>query len=135
MQDITATIMAHLEALIDKRVEEKVAEIMQSTATLALISQEQTEIMKSLIDDHENNNDHSRDDFITSDDMHEAVNEAVNDIDMEDKLQQAIRHTNIIEDIVDSRIEEFDFGEKVVDAIDEIDWEEKVRQGLTSILG
>ena len=53
IQDLGATIMAHLEALIDERVnelvEEKVAAIMQSHATIALISQEQRNMMEEMV--------------------------------------------------------------------------------------
>jgi hypothetical protein len=41
---------------------------------------------------------------------------------MESAVKRAISHSNIVEDIVET-------------AIDDIDWEEKVREGLVNILG
>ena len=124
IQDLGATIMAHLEALIDERVnelvEEKVAAIMSSHATIALISQEQRDIMRAFVDEHEANHDH--DEFCTKEQVEEIAEEALSDIDMEGVVKRAIGHSNIVEDIVDSRI-------------DDIDWEEKVREGLVNILG
>jgi hypothetical protein len=124
IQDLGATIMAHLEALIDERVnelvEEKVAAIMQSHATMALISQEQRDIMQSLIDEHESEHDH--DGFCTTGDMREVAEEVVMEIDLSEKIDRALSRTNIVEDIVDNKI-------------DDIDWEEKVREGLVNILG
>ena len=124
IQDLSATIMAHLEALIDERVdklvEEKVAAIMSSHATLALISQEQREMMEEMVSDaidvHLSDIDH--DEFCTK----EQAEEIISDIDMESVVKRALGHSNIVEDIVDSRI-------------DDIDWEEKVREGLVDILG
>jgi hypothetical protein len=105
---------------IDKRVEEKVAAIMSSHATIALISDEQGDIMKQMvvdaIDEHESNHDH--DEFCTK----EQAEEIIADIDMEGAVKRAIGHSNIVEDIVDNKI-------------DDIDWEEKVREGLVNILG
>lgn len=114
--DPMTTLMANLEAFIDKLVEEKVAAIMSSHATIALISQEQRDIMQSLIDDHESEHDH--DEFCTK----EHAEEILGDVDMESAVKRAISHSNIVEDIVDTRI-------------DDINWEEKVREGLNDILG
>jgi hypothetical protein len=104
---------------IDKRVEEKVAAIMSSHATIALISDEQGDIMKQMvvdaIDEHESNHDH--DGFCTR----EQAEEIVSDIDMESVVKRAIGHSNIVEDIVET-------------ALDDIDWGDKVRQGLNEIL-
>jgi len=118
--DPMTTLMANLEAFIDKRVEEKVAAIMQSHATLALISQEQRDIMQSLIDEHESEHDH--DEFCTTGDMREVAEEVVMEIDLSEKIDRALSRTNIVEDIVET-------------ALDDIDWEEKVREGLVNILG
>lgn len=105
---------------IDKLVEEKVAAIMSSHATIALISQEQRDMMKEMVSDamdvHLSDIDH--DEFCTK----EQAEEIISDIDMESVVKRAIGHSNIVEDIVDSRI-------------DDIDWEEKVREGLGNILG
>ena len=124
IQDLGATIMAHLEALIDERVnelvEEKVAAIMSSHATIALISQEQRDIMQSLIDEHEAAHDHES--FQTHAEVEEAVEEALIESDIANAVKRTINESTIVEDIVDSRI-------------DDIDWEEKVREGLVNILG
>jgi hypothetical protein len=118
--DPMTTLMANLEAFIDKRVEEKVAAIMQSHATIALISQEQRNMMEELVNDamdvHLSDIDH--DEFCTK----EQAEEIIGDIDMESAVKRAISHSNIVEDIVET-------------AIDDIDWEEKVREGLVNILG
>ena len=105
---------------IDKLVEEKVAAIMSSHATLALISQEQRDIMQSLIDEHESEHDH--DGFCTTGDMREVAEEVVMEIDLSEKIDRVLSRTNIVEGIVET-------------AIDDIDWEEKVREGLVNILG
>ena len=128
IQDLSATIMAHLEALIDERVnelvEEKVAAIMSSHATIALISDEQSDIMKQMvvdaIDEHESNHDH--DAFCTREKAEEIAEEAIIETNIENAVKRTINNSNIVEDIVDSRI-------------DDIDWEEKVREGLGNILG
>jgi len=124
IQDLGATIMAHLEALIDERVnelvEEKVAAIMSSHATIALISQEQRDIMQSLIDDHESEHDH--DGFCTTGEMREIAEEVVMEIDLSEKIERALGRTNVVEGIVET-------------VLDDIDWEEKVREGLVNILG
>lgn len=117
-------LVAYLESIIDKRVEEKVSQIMSSHATLALISDEQRDMMLELvqdaIDSHLNDIDH--DDFCTNDKVSEIASEMIGDIDMEAVVARAINHSNIVEDIVDEKI-------------DDIDWEEKVREGLSNILG
>lgn len=122
--DPMTTLMTNLEAFIDKRVEEKVAAIMQSHATIALISDEQGDIMKQMvvdaIDEHESNHDH--DGFCTKEQAQELAGEAINDRDIEAVVERAINRSNIVEDIVDNKI-------------DDIDWEEKVREGLVNILG
>lgn len=104
---------------IDKLVEEKVAAIMSSHATIALISQEQREMMEEMVSDamdvHLSDIDH--DEFCTK----EQAEEIVSDIDIENAVKRTISHSNIVEEIVDTRI-------------DDIDWEEKVRQGLSDIL-
>lgn len=105
---------------IDKLVEEKVAAIMSSHATIALISQEQRDIMQSLIDDHESEHDH--DGFCTKEQAEEIAEEAIIETNIENAVKRTINNSNIVEDIVDSRI-------------DDIDWEEKVREGLVNILG
>lgn len=128
IQDLGATIMAHLESLIDQRVEalveEKVAQIMSSHATIALISEEQREMMQEIVNDaidvHLSDIDH--DEFCTKEQAEEIAVEALGDIDMESAVDRAINRSNIVEDIVDNKI-------------DDIDWEEKVREGLGNILG
>jgi len=109
---------------IDKRVEEKVAAIMQSHATMALISDEQGDIMKQMvvdaIDEHESNHDH--DGFCTRGQAEEIAEEALIETNIENAVKRTISHSNIVEDIVET-------------AIDDIDWEEKVREGLVNILG
>jgi hypothetical protein len=44
------------------------------------------------------------------------------EIDLSEKIDRALSRTNIVEDIVET-------------ALDDIDWEEKVREGLVNILG
>jgi hypothetical protein len=105
---------------IDKRVEEKVAAIMQSHATIALISQEQRDMMRAFVDEHEANHDH--DGFCTREQAEEIAEEAIIETNIENAVKRTINNSNIVEDIVDSRI-------------DDIDWEEKVREGLGNILG
>lgn len=117
-------LVAYLESIIDKRVEEKVSQIMSSHATIALISEEQREMMKELVSDaidvHLSDIDH--DEFCTNDKVSEIASEMIGDIDMEAVVARAINHSNIVEDIVDTKI-------------DDIDWEEKVREGLGNIIG
>jgi len=109
---------------IDKLVEEKVAAIMQSHATIALISQEQRDMMEEMVSDaidvHLSDIDH--DEFCTKEQAQELAGEAINDMNMESVVERAINRSNIVEDIVDNKI-------------DDIDWEEKVREGLVNILG
>ena len=109
---------------IDKLVEEKVSAIMSSHATIALISQEQREMMEEMVSDaidvHLSDIDH--DEFCTKEQAEEIAEEAIMETDLENAVKRTISHSNIVEDIVDSRI-------------DDIDWEEKVREGLVNILG
>ena len=116
--------MAYLESIIDKRVEEKVAQIMSSHATIALISTEQREMMQELVDDainvHLSDIDH--DEFLTTEGVNNIVENAISDIDFDNAVRSVLDSTNTVEDIVDNKI-------------DDIDWEEKVREGLTSIIG
>lgn len=109
---------------IDKLVEEKVAAIMSSHATIALISQEQREMMEEMVSDaidvHLSDIDH--DEFCTKEQAEEIAEEAIMETDLENAVKRTINNSNIVEDIVDSRI-------------DDIDWEEKVREGLVNILG
>jgi len=109
---------------IDKLVEEKVAAIMQSHATIALISEEQRDMMEEMVSDaidvHLSDIDH--DEFCTKEQAQELAGEAINDMNMESVVERAINRSNIVEDIVDNKI-------------DDIDWEEKVREGLVNILG
>ena len=109
---------------IDKLVEEKVSAIMSSHATIALISQEQREMMEEMVSDaidvHLSDIDH--DEFCTKEQAEEIAEEAIIETNIENAVKRTISHSNIVEDIVDSRI-------------DDIDWEEKVREGLVNILG
>ena len=117
-------LVAYLESIIDKRVEEKVAAIMSSHATIALISDEQREMMKEMVDDamdtHLSDIDH--DEFCTVGTAQNLINDAIGDMDISHEVRRAIDSSSIVEDIVDEKI-------------DDIDWEEKVREGLTSIIG
>ena len=117
-------LVAYLESIIDKRVEEKVAQIMSSHATIALISDEQREMMKELVSDaidvHLSDIDH--DEFCTVENANTIVHDAISDMDIDHAVRRSIDSSNVVEDIVDSKI-------------DEIDWEEKVREGLTRIIG
>ena len=113
---------------IDKLVEEKVAAIMSSHATIALISDEQREMMKEMVSDaidvHLSDIDH--DEFCTKEQAEEIAEGAISDLDMEGAIKRTVNNSNIVEDIV----------EDIVDnKIDDIDWEEKVREGLVNILG
>jgi hypothetical protein len=117
-------LVAYLESIIDKRVEEKVSQIMSSHATIALISDEQKELIRSAIEerlfDHENEHDH--DEFCTTEGVNNIVENAISDLDIDHAVRRTIDSSNIVEDIVDNKI-------------DDIDWEEKVREGLGNILG
>ena len=116
--------MAYLESIIDKRVEEKVSQIMSSHATIALISDEQREMMKEMVDDaidvHLSEIDH--DEFCSVGTAHSLIADAIGDLDMSHAVRRTIDSSSIVEDIVDEKI-------------DDIDWEEKVREGLGNILG
>ena len=117
-------LVAYLESIIDKRVEEKVSQIMSSHATIALISDEQKELIRSAIEermfDHENEHDHAE--FCTVGTAQNLITDAFGDMDISHEVRRAIDRSSIVEDIVDEKI-------------DDIDWEEKVREGLTSIIG
>ena len=82
------------------------------------------EMVEEGIDDamneHLSNIDH--DEFCTKEQAQELAGEAINDMNMESVVERAINRSNIVEDIVDNKI-------------DDIDWEEKVREGLVNILG
>lgn len=136
IQDLSATIMAHLEALIDERVnelvEEKVAAIMSSHATIALISQEQRDIIASMIDAHESEYDHEG--FCTTGEMREIAEEVVMEIDLSEKIDRAVSRSSAVEDALEEKFDD-KFDEKFDEKIDDIDWEEKVREGLVNILG
>lgn len=117
-------LVAYLESIIDKRVEEKVSQIMSSHATLALISNEQRDMMLELvqdaIDSHLNDIDH--DEFCTVESANGLIHDAIGDIDISHEVRRTIESSSVVEDIVDEKI-------------DDIDWEEKVREGLSNILG
>ena len=117
-------LVAYLESIIDKRVEEKVSQIMQSHATIALISDEQREMMKEMVDDaidvHLSDIDH--DEFCSVSTAQSLIADAIGDLDMSHAVRRTIESSSIVEDIVDEKI-------------DDIDWEEKVREGLGDILG
>jgi hypothetical protein len=117
---------------IDKLVEEKVAAIMQSHATMALISQEQRDIMQSLIDEHESEHDH--DGFCTTGDMREVAEEVVMEIDLSEKIDRAISRSSAVEEALEEKFDD-KFDERFDEKLDDIDWEEKVREGLVNILG
>lgn len=116
---------------IDKLVEEKVAAIMSSHATIALISQEQRDIMQSLIDDHESEHDH--DGFCTTGDMREIAEEVVMEIDLSEKIDRAVSRSSAVEEALEEKFDD-KFDERFDKKIDDIDWEEKVREGLVNIL-
>ena len=130
--DPMTALMTNLEAFIDKRVEEKVAAIMQSHATMALISQEQRDIMQSLIDEHESEHDH--DGFCTTGDMREVAEEVVMEIDLSEKIDRAISRSSAVEEALEEKFDD-KFDERFDEKLDDIDWEEKVREGLVNILG
>lgn len=129
-------IEAYLESIIDRRVEEKVSQIMQSHATIALISEEQKELIRSAIEermfDHENEHDH--DAFCTTGEMREIAEEVVMEIDLSEKIDRAVSRSSAVEDALEEKFDD-KFDEKFDEKIDEIDWEEKVREGLTRIIG
>lgn len=116
---------------IDKLVEEKVAAIMSSHATIALISQEQRDIMQSLIDDHESEHDH--DGFCTTGDMREVAEEVVMEIDLSEKIDRALSRSSAVEEALEEKFDD-KFDERFDEKINDIDWEEKVREGLVNIL-
>ena len=117
-------LVAYLESIIDKRVEEKVAAIMSSHATIALISVEQREMIEEMVSDaidvHLSDIDH--DEFCTVGTTQNLITDAIGDMDISHEVRRSIDSSSIVEDIVDEKI-------------DEIDWEEKVREGLTRIIG
>ncbi len=129
-------LVAYLESIIDKRVEEKVSQIMSSHATIALISEEQKELIRSAIEermfDHENEHDH--DAFCTTGEMREIAEEVVMEIDLSEKIDRAVSRSSAVEDALEEKFDD-KFDEKFDEKIDEIDWEEKVREGLGNILG
>jgi hypothetical protein len=87
---ITAVVSAfdaYILALVDKRV----AEILQTQASLNAINEETTSRIETLINDaieeHEAREDHPAGDAIT-----QEIDQALSDFDFDDKIREAVRN-------------------------------------------
>jgi len=91
---ITAVVSAfdaYILALVDKRV----AEILQTQASLNAINEEMTTRIETLINDsieeHEAREDHPSQDSITQG-IDDCITNAINDFDFDDKIRDAVRN-------------------------------------------
>lgn len=117
----------HIKRIVDTRV----AEIMQSQATLAFMNEEldkkirdiSADVAENIADEsirtHERDSEHIDEDMVV-----DIANNALNDYDMEDKIAEALRDADTPDE---SRVEEM-----ISQAIDDIDMEEKVKEVLST---
>ena len=117
----------HIKRIVDTRV----AEIMQSQATLAFMNEEldkkirdiSSDVAENIVDEsirtHERDSEHIDEDMVV-----DIANNALNDYDMEDKIAEALRDADTPDE---SRVEEM-----ISQAIDDIDMEEKVKEVLST---
>jgi len=84
---IVSSFDAYILALVDKRV----AEILQTQASLHAINEETTKRIETLINDsieeHEAREDHPSQDSIT-----QEIDQALGDFDFDDKIREAVRN-------------------------------------------
>jgi hypothetical protein len=117
----------HIKRLVDKQV----AEIMQSHATLAFMSEEldkkirdiSADVAENIADEsmrtHERDNEHIDEDMVG-----DIATSALNDYDLDDKICQALRDTDTPDE---SRVEEM-----IAQALDDYDIQERVEVALTA---
>jgi hypothetical protein len=84
---VVSAFDAYILALVDKRV----AEILQTQASLHVINEEMTkkieEIVNNEIEEHEARHDHLSQDSITQD-----IDQALSEFDIDDKVRDAVRN-------------------------------------------
>jgi len=84
---VVSAFDAYILALVDKRV----AEILQTQASLHAINEETTKRIETLINDsieeHEAREDHPSQDSIT-----QEIDQALGDFDIDDKIRDAVRN-------------------------------------------
>jgi len=84
---VVSAFDAYILALVDKRV----AEILQTQASLHAINEETTKRIETLINDsieeHEARNDHPAGDAIT-----QEIDQALDEFDIDDKIREVVRN-------------------------------------------
>lgn len=130
-ENLLANLFKQLDEHIKRLVDKQVAEVMQSHATLAFMSEEldkkirdiSADVAENIADEsmrtHERDNEHIDEDMVG-----DIATSALNDYDLDDKISQAMRDSDIPDE---SRVEEM-----IAEAIGDIDLQEKVEEVLES---
>lgn len=130
-ENLLANLFKQLDEHIKRIVDKQVAEIMQSQATLAFMSEEldkkirdiSADVAEQVVDDavttHERDTDH-----IDEDQVHDMAVSALENYDVDEKIAQAMRDSDVPDE---SRVEEM-----IAEAIGDIDMQEKVEEVLES---
>ena len=114
-----------LTGMVERRVDARVNEVLANVATAKLmdskLEERITEIVQFRISEHVQDEPHH--------DIDEAVREAVGEIDLDDAVEHAFKHSVNWEDYVDERVR--DQVEELVPSDDEI--HDKVREVLNDV--
>ena len=88
---LTAAVVSAFEVYVASLVDKRVAEILQTQASLHAINEETTKRMETLINDsieeHEAREDHPSQDSIT-----QEIDQALGDFDFDDKIRETVRN-------------------------------------------
>lgn len=130
-ETLLSNLFKQLDEHIKRIVDKQVAEIMQSQATLAFMSEEldkkirdiSAEVAENIADEsmrtHERDSEHNDEDQI-----HDIATNALENYDLDDKICQAMRDSDVPDE---SRVEEM-----ISEAIDDLDLQERVEVALAS---
>jgi hypothetical protein len=88
---LTAAVISAFEVYVASLVDKRVAEILQTQASLHAINEETTKRIETLINDsieeHEAREDHPSQDSIT-----QEIDQALGDFDFDDKIREVVRN-------------------------------------------
>jgi PHD/YefM family antitoxin component YafN of YafNO toxin-antitoxin module len=128
-----AQILDAINTHIDKRVEEKVNQIMESHKTMMLLDENIETRMRVIANEvageaivvHEQDYEHN-----TEDEIHDIAVNAQQNVDLTSMVERTVNQ--ILQD--DDYATKEDASEIAQDKVDDIDWQEKVKEAMQEIM-
>ena len=109
-----------LNAMVDKRVEEILGNVATAKLMDSQLEHRITEIVQFRISEHVQDENHH--------DIDEAVSEAISELDLDDAVERAFKHSVNWEDYVDEKVREL-----VEELVDDNTMHDKVREVLNEV--